>query len=90
MNQKHQTIWTPEFLRGNPVTGEKTMKVSLSSKIYFARFDLGWGNNPLQFTLGEHKLHLYNLIPDINRKGLQPLQAYYVGPSTTLPPWNDK
>ena len=59
-------------------------------KIYFARFNPSWGNNPLQFTLGEHRLHLYNLLPDTNRKGLQPLQAYYVGPSTTLPPCNDK
>ena len=32
----------------------------------------------------------YNLLPDTNRKGLQPLQPYYVGPSTTLPPYNDK
>ena len=49
------------FLRGNPVTGEKTTETSLSSKIYFARCNPGWGNNPLQFTLGEHRLHLYNL-----------------------------
>lgn len=28
----------------------KTMEAALSSKIYFARFDPGWGNKPLQFT----------------------------------------
>ena len=51
MNQKHQIISTPKFLRGNPVTGEKTTEDSLFSKICFARFNPGWGNNPLQFTL---------------------------------------
>ena len=30
------------------------------------------------------------LLPDTNRKGFQPLQAYSVGPSTTLPSCNDK
>ena len=51
INKMNQTIWTPRFLRGNPVTGEKTTEASLTPKIYFAKFNPGWGNNPLQFTL---------------------------------------
>ena len=27
----NQTIWTPRFLRGNPMTGEKTTEASLTS-----------------------------------------------------------
>ena len=49
------------------------------------------GQQPLTiYFTGEHRLRYYNLLPDTNRKGLQPLQAYNVGPSTTLPPYNDK
>ena len=55
-----------------------------------------WGQQPLTiyFTSllleGEHNSLLYNHFPGYNRKGIQPLHAYYVGPNTTLPPWNDK
>ena len=38
---KHQTIWTLEFLRGNPMIGEKTTEASLTPKIYFARLNAG-------------------------------------------------
>ena len=33
---------------------------------------------------------LYNHFPGCNWKGLQPLHAYNVGPSTTLPPYDDQ
>ena len=56
MNQK-----TEEFLRGNLVTGEKTTEASLSSNIYFARFNPSWGNNPLQFTLQENTDSVYTI-----------------------------
>ena len=46
----NQTIWTPRFLRGNPVTGEKTTEASLTSEFTSPRLNTGWGNNPLQFT----------------------------------------
>ena len=49
------------------------------------------GKQPLTiYFIGEHRLRLYNWLPGTNWKGLQPLQAYNVGPSTTLPPYNDK
>ena len=44
------------FLRGNPVTGEKTTEASLSSKFTLPGLNTGWGNNPLQFTWGEQRL----------------------------------
>ena len=56
----NQTICTPRFLCGNPVTGKKTTEASLTSKFTSPGLNTGWGNNPLQFTLGEHRLLLYN------------------------------
>lgn len=52
----NQTIWTPRFLRGNPVTGEKTTEASLTSEFTLPGLNTGWGNNPLQFTYGEQRL----------------------------------
>ena len=43
------------FLRGNPVTGEKTTKASLTSKIYFARIQLWLGHQPLTIYLTANK-----------------------------------
>ena len=50
INKMNQTIWTPRFLRGNPVTGEKTTEASLTSEFTLLGLNNGWGNNPLQFT----------------------------------------
>ena len=47
INAKHQPTGTQKFLRGNPVTGEKTTEASLNFTSLTAR----GGNNPLQFTL---------------------------------------
>ena len=44
------------FLRGNPVTGEKTTEASLTSEFTSPELNIGWGNNPLQFTCGEQRL----------------------------------
>ena len=87
---KHQTTWIPRFLRGNPVTGEKTTKASLTSKFTLPDSTLAGATTPYNLLKGENKLPLYNWLPGTNRKGLQPLQAYWVGHSTTLPPCKDK
>ena len=87
---KASTTWTQKFLRGNPVIGEKTTEASLTSKFTLPDSTLVGETTPYNLLKGEHILHLYNWLPSTNRKGLQPLQAYYVGPSTTLPPCNDK
>ena len=50
IDKMNQTIWTPRFLRGNPVTGEKTIEASLTSEFTSPGLNAGWGNNPLQFT----------------------------------------
>ena len=90
INAKHHPTWTQKFLRGNPVTGDKTTTTSLTSKIYFTS-NCWREKQPLTITLpvycwkGQQPL-LYNHFNGYNRKGLQPLHAYYVGPSTTLPP----
>ena len=57
----NQTIWTPRFLRGNPVTGEKTTEASLTSEFTLPGLNTGWGNNPLQFTYGEQRLLYYSV-----------------------------
>ena len=56
IHKMNQTIWTPRFLRGNPVIGEKTTKVSLTSEFTSLGLNTGRGNNPLQFTYGEQRL----------------------------------
>ena len=49
------------------------------------------GQQPLTIYLKENTDSCFTiLLPGTNRKGHQPLQAYWVGPSTTLPPCNDK
>ena len=62
-------------------------------KNYFSSFNLSWGNNPLQLlyqsTHGMGSNPFIQWHPDSNRKGLQPLHAYNIGPSTTLPPYYD-
>ena len=69
-------------LRGNPVTGEKfTLPDST----------LAGATTPYnllnQLAARRRTMTPFiQLLPGTNRKGLQPLQAYYVGPSTTLPP----
>ena len=92
---KNQTIWTQEFLRGNPVTGEKTKEASLTPKFTLLVSTLAEATTPYnllyQSNAGKRTKTLFiQLLVGTNRKGLQPLQAYSVGPSTTLPPCNDK
>ena len=72
------------------MTGEKTMEASLTSKFTLPDSTLAGATTPYNLLKGEHRLRLYNLLPGTNRKVLLPLQAYYVGPSTTLPPCIDK
>ena len=86
----NQTIWTPRFFTWKPSNWGENHRSFTNFKFYFARFDPGWGNNPLQFTWRRTKTLFIQLLLGTNRKGLQPLQAYNVGPSTTLPPYNDK
>jgi hypothetical protein len=50
MNQTSNHMDTKIFLRGNPVTGEKTTEASLTSKFTSPGLNTGWGNNPLQST----------------------------------------
>ena len=64
------------ILCGNPVTGVKTMEASLSLKFTLPDSTLAGATTPYNLLKGEHRLCLYNLLPDTNRKGLQPLQAY--------------
>ena len=45
-----------DFLRGNPVTGEKTTEASLTSEFTLPGLNTGRGYNPLQFTCGEQRL----------------------------------
>ena len=56
IHKNNQTIWTPRFLRGNPVIGEETTKASLTSEFTLPGLNTGRGNNPLQFTCGEQRL----------------------------------
>ena len=77
------------FLRGNPVTGEKTTEASLTSKFTLPNLTLAGETTP--YNLLNHlavgrrtNTPFIQLLPDTNQKGLQPLQAYNVGPSTTL------
>ena len=77
------------------MTGEKTTEVSLTSKFTFPNSTLAGATTPYnllyQLATGRRsKTPFIQLLPDTNRKGLQPLQAYNVGPSTTLPPYNDQ
>ena len=73
----------------------KTTEASLTSKITLPDSTLAGATTPYnllyQPAAGRKTRTLFiQLLPDTNRKGLQPLQAYYVGPSTTLPPCKDK
>ena len=43
------------YLRGNPVTGEKTTKAFTNFKFYFARIQLWLGQQPLTIHLTENK-----------------------------------
>ena len=44
-----------------------------NSKIYFARFNPGWGNNPLQFTLQENTDSIYTIdFPTPTGRGSNP------------------
>ena len=72
------------------MTGEKTTEASLTPKFTLPVSTLAGATTP--YNLLEENTDSFNtiLLPGTNRKGLQPLQAYYVGPSTTLPPCNDK
>ena len=54
----NQTIWTPRFLRGKPVTGEKTTEASLTSEFYFARIKYWLGQQPLTIYLWRTKTPL--------------------------------
>ena len=71
------------------------MEASLTSKFTLPNSTLAGATTPYnllhQLVAGRRTMTLFiQLLPDTNRKGLQPLQAYNVGPSTTLPPCNDK
>ena len=86
MNQNIKPYEHYNFLRGNPVTGEKTIEASLTSKFTLPDSTLAGATTPYNL-LEQNTNSFYTiLLPGTNWKGLQPLQAYYVGPSTTLPP----
>ena len=46
------------FLRGNPVTGEKTTEASLTSEFTSPGLNTGWGNQPLTIYLWRTKTPL--------------------------------
>ena len=50
IDKMNQTIWTPRFLHGNSVTGEKTTEASLTLELTLPGLNTGRSNNPLQFT----------------------------------------
>jgi hypothetical protein len=71
------------------------MEASLTPKFTLPDSTLAGATTPYnllyQSNVGKRTKTLFiQLLPDANRKGLQPLQAYNVGPSTTLPPYNEK
>ena len=77
------------------MTGEKTTKASLTSKFTLPDSTLAGAKTPYnllnQLAAGRRtRTPFIQLLLSTNRKGLQPLQAYNVGPSTNLPPYNDK
>ena len=60
------------------------MEASLTSNFTLPDSTLAGATTPYNLLKGEPRLLLYNFT-----SRHQPLQAYYVGPSTTLPPCND-
>ena len=77
------------------MTGEKTMEAALTSKFTSPDSTPAGATTPYnllyQLVAGRRtRTPFIQLLLGTNRKGLQPLQAYNVGPSTTLPPYNDK
>ena len=90
MNQNIKPYEHQNFLHGNPVTREKTTEASLCSKFTLPDSTLAGATTPYNL-LEENTDSFYTiLLPGTNRKGLQPLQAYWVGPSTTLPPCKNR
>ena len=71
------------------------MEASLTPKFTLPNSTLAGETTPYnllyQSTAGRRTKNfvLYNNFPGSNQKGLQPLHAYNVGPSTTLPPYYD-
>ena len=48
------------LLRGNPVTGEKTMEASLTSNFTLPGSNLAGATSPYNLLKGEHRLLFYN------------------------------
>ena len=73
IHKKNQTIWTPRFLRGNPVTGEKTTEASLTSEFTSLGLKTWLGQQPLRIYLWRTKIPLIQFyFPAPTERGTNP------------------